>query len=312
MLRKVAQVSRHQWACPTGALFVNQKAATQIQSSSPPAGLSRRSAVWIKTMPPAPIYTRENCSFACPLQWGLSVFWRSPPERDDWFSDLAKSLEPDGIRLLGHRFEQPHVSQFAISTLPHVSPLLVVQRVKGRLQYLVRHKWPKAFRGNYALRSFGKVTREAVEQYVASQVNHHPMADPRVDARLRRYQIVNDDVDLAVAQRTTQGLYWYNLHVVLVHRERWMEIREDVLCGVRDMIVSASQAKGYLLSRGGILPDHVHLAMGCPIDVAPMDIALGFLNNLAFVYEMRPVFQFGGFVGTFGEYDSHAVESEVS
>jgi hypothetical protein len=62
----------------------------------------------------------------------------------------------------------------------------------------------------------------------------------------------------------------------------------------------------------GILPDHVHLALGCPIDVAPIDVALGFLNNLAFVHEMRPVFQFGAFIGTFGEYDSGAVKSQTS
>ena len=128
---------------------------------------------------PNPIYTRENCSFACPLQWGLTVFWRTPPARDDWFAPLDTALASDGIRLLGHRFESPDVSQFAISTQPQVTPLLIVQRVKGRLQHLVRDEWPKAFRGNYSLRSFGKTTREAVENYVAGQVDHHPMADPR-------------------------------------------------------------------------------------------------------------------------------------
>ena len=115
------------------------------------------------------------------------------------------------------------------------------------------------------------------------------------------FQIVNADVDLSQPQRTSQGLFWHNLHVVLVHRERWMEVREETLCGVRDMIVGARRAKGYLLSRAGILPDHVHLALGCPIDVAPVDVALGFLNNLAFVHGMRPVYQFGGFIGTLGE-----------
>jgi REP element-mobilizing transposase RayT len=242
----------------------------------------------------------------------LTIFWRAAPQRNDWFSELAAALEPDGIRLLGHRFESPDTSQFAISTQSHVTPLLVVQRVKGRLQHLGRGRWPKAFRGNYALRSFGHVTREVVERYVAGQVDHHPMADPRVVERLRRYQVVNDDVDLAQPQRTSQGLFWHNLHVVLVHRERWMEIREDVLRGIQEMIVSASRAKGYLLSRAGILPDHVHLTLGCPIDVAPVDVALGFLNNLAYVHGMRPLFQFGGFVGTFGEYDSRVVVSETS
>ena len=222
------------------------------------------------------------------------------------------ALESDGIRLLGHRFETPKTSQFAVSTRPEVSPLLIVQRVKGRLQYLVRQQWPKALQGNYALRSFGNVTRETIERYVAGQVDHHPMADPRVVRRLRQSQIVSEHVDLAEAQRTSQGLFWHNLHVVLVHRNRLKEVREEVLLGIRGTIVRASQSKGYLLSRAGILPDHVHLTLGCPIDVAPIDVALGFLNNLAYVHGMRPIFQYGGFVGTFGEYDNRAVASEIT
>ncbi len=259
-----------------------------------------------------PIYTRDNCRFAAPVQWGLTVFWRSPPERDDWFASLGQSLAPDGIRLLGHRFQSPAVSQFVISTLPHVAPLLIVQRVKGRLGYLVRGQWPKAFRGNYALRSFGKVTRQIVESYVEGQVGHHRMADARVEERLRRYQIIDNGIDLSEPQRTSQGLFWHNLHIVLVHRERWMDIREESLSGVNKMILRATQAKGYLLSRAGILPDHVHLTLGCPFAVSPLDVALGFLNNLAYVHGMKPVLQFGAFVGTFGEYDSGAVRSQTA
>lgn len=261
---------------------------------------------------PRPIYTRDNTTFACPLQWGLTVFWRSPPERDDWHAELAKVLETDGIRLLGHHFHDLTTSQFAVSTHPEVSPLLIVQRVKGRLQHLVRDRWPKALRASYALRSFGKVTREIIERYVENQVAHHPMADPRVVERLRQCQLSNAHVDLAQPQRTSQGLFWHNLHVVLVHRDRWKDIREDTLRSIREMIERASRVKGYLLSRAGILPDHVHLTLGCPLDSAPVDVALGFLNNLSFVHGMRPVFQYGGFVGTFGEYDHRVVHSESS
>ena len=132
-----------------------------------------------------PIYTRENCRFSCPLQWGLTVFWRKPEPDDGWYQDLATATEPDGIRLLSHRFSEPETSQFAISTQPQVSPLLVVQRVKGRLQHLV----------------------------------------------------------------------------------------------------------------------------GCPIEAAPEEVALGFLNNLAHAHEMKPIYQYGGFVGTVGEYTTKAMGS---
>ena len=177
---------------------------------------------------PQPLYTRDNCRFSCSLQWGLTVFWRQAEPDDGWFQQLAAATEPDGIRPLKHHFREPAISQFAISTQPHVSPLLVVQRVKGRLQYLVRHRRPKAFQGNYAIRSVGHVTRQGIEAYVADQLGHHRMAD------------------------------------------------------------------------------HVHLLLGCPIEIAPDELVLGFLNNLAFVQGMRPIYQFGGFVGTVGEYTTNA------
>jgi REP element-mobilizing transposase RayT len=259
-----------------------------------------------------PIYARENCSFSCPLQWGLSVFWRSAMTDDSWFAELAAALENDGIRALGHRFVKPGVSQFVLSTQPEVAPLTIVERTKGRLQYLVRDRLPKPLKRNYAIRSIGQVTRETVEAYVASQLKHHQMADPRVQERLRRYQIHCPNTDLSQARQTSHGLYWYNLHVVLVHRERGAETREEVIRGTHDMIIAACRAKGWLLSRAGILADHVHLVVGGTIDAAPLDIGISFLNNLAYVHGMRPVFQFGGYLGPVGEYDQGAVRSETS
>jgi hypothetical protein len=43
-----------------------------------------------------------------------------------------------------------------------------------------------------------------------------------------------------------------------------------------------------------------------------MDVALGFLNNLAYTQAMRPVYQFGGYIGTFGEYTNHALRTETA
>jgi REP element-mobilizing transposase RayT len=188
---------------------------------------------------------------------------------------------------------KPGVSQFVVSTQPHVAPLTIVERVKGRLQYFVRDTLPKPLKRNYAIRSFGQVIRETVEAYVASQLEHHQMADARVQERLGRYQIHNADVDLSQVRQTSHGLYWYNLHVVLVHRERWAEIRDEVLRRVRDMIVAACDAKGWLLSRAGILADHVHLALGCTIETAPVDVGLSFLNNCREVRNIAPSRQAG-------------------
>jgi REP element-mobilizing transposase RayT len=229
-----------------------------------------------------------------------------------WFADLACATEPDGIRLLGHRFAKPGVSEFLVSSRPEVPPVKIVQRVKGRLQHLVRSDLPKALKGNYAIRSVGQVTRETVERYVAGQVEHHTFADERFTARLAQFQFEDASVRLDDPAWTSHGCYWFNLHIVLVHRDRWAETRDEVLGAVRDMILRSSAAKKFRLSRAGILPEHIHLVLGCPIDASPAQVALGFLNNLAFVHGMRAVFQFGAFVGTTGEYTNHVVQLDVT
>lgn len=79
-----------------------------------------------------PIYTAENCNVAYQLIWGLIVFWRQPPNTDHWLEPLKQQTdELDNIRILKHRFVQPTVSQFLVSTQPHVVPLNIPARVKG-------------------------------------------------------------------------------------------------------------------------------------------------------------------------------------
>jgi hypothetical protein len=77
------------------------------------------------------------------------------------------------------------------------------------------------------------------------------------------------------------------------------------------MILKASRAKGHRLCRAGILADHVHLLLGCNLTEAPQEVALGYLNNLAYAQQMRPVYQFGFYVGTVGEYDLGAIRGKL-
>ena len=69
------------------------------------------------------------------------------------------------------------------------------------------------------------------------------------------------------------------------------------------MILGVCQKQGYHLSRGGLVSDHVHLTLGGVPNQSPSEIALRFMNNLAYLDGMKHVFEFGYYVGTFGEYD---------
>jgi REP element-mobilizing transposase RayT len=258
------------------------------------------------------IYTPDNCRPAYRLYWSLSLFWKaSCPPPEDWSPSLSQVVEQDGVRILGHRLKDAQVSQFLLSTKPEVAPSQAIRSVKGRLQYLVRRQLPKAFRRNYAIHSIGSVKREAIDNYIASQVRHHPMADGCVDRLLEECQIHRPDVDLAAVRRSSHGEFSHNLHLVLVHEGRWHEIRKEIMEKLRRMILGASQAKGHLLARAGILSDHVHLALGCGIEESPLQVALGYLNNLAYAQGMTAVYQLGFYVGTFGEYDLGAIRRHL-
>ena len=255
-----------------------------------------------------PIYTADNCRFRADIRWGVTLFWRVAPAVDLPITTLAECLEPDGIQLQSHREVRPAVTQFALTALPHVAPPTIVARVKGRLQYLLRDVCPKAFQRNFTLRSFGHIRRQVAEDYVASQLDHHVMAAEHIQQRFHQYQIEQPNVDLAQPQYSAHGVYWYTLHLVLVHQQRWNIVDEVVLKRVHDMILSVCRARRFRLSRGGILADHLHLTMGCPFEQSPVEVALCFLNNLAFAHGMKTVFQYGAYIGTFGEYDVRSVK----
>lgn len=252
---------------------------------------------------PEAIYTPTNCTPAYQLDWSYSVFWHNPPTDDSWLGPLRAAAEADSVRVLQHEFEPPKVSKFLISTQPHVSPRVMVQRLKGRLQHIIQKELPHAFRRNYGLRSIGSTRREKLDRYLASQLEHHPLADRRVDERMKQYQIHLPENDLAKPCYSSHSMYWYNLHIVIVNDGRYREARPEVLEQLRGMILKASRAKQHWLSRGAIVPDHIHLTLGCRLEESPEEVTLGYMNNLAYAYGMKPTFTFSYFVGTFSEYD---------
>jgi len=86
-----------------------------------------------------------------------------------------------------------------------------------------------------------------------------------------------------------------------------MEVRKSSLEAIRDMIFRSSDKHGRLVSRLSILADHLHLTVGCNIEESPSEVVVGYMNNLAYALEMKPVFRNGYYVGTIGEYDRGAV-----
>ncbi len=65
---------------------------------------------------------------------------------------------------------------------------------------------------------------------------------------------------------------------------------------------------GLLLSRMGLLQDHLHLVIGTRPEDSPAAFAFSMMNNIAWVFGMRPVLKPSCYLGTVGEYDLGAVK----
>ena len=256
---------------------------------------------------PEPIYTPESIKVAYQLLWSLSVFWKKAPGFDVWLDDLKAVAETDGVRLLEHRFATPTTSLFLLSTRPEFVPQDIPRVIKGRLQYLVRDEFPKAFQRNFDLRAIGSTSREKTEAYVASQLEHHHADDPELRRNLADLQFENPEVDLGSPQFVAHARYWLNLHLVLVHDWRKHEHDSQVWQTVRDLLRQSAAQRGWEFSRLGVLPDHLHLTLRIRPSDAPQAVVLSCMNNVAFAHDMQPVLMPSCWIGTIGEYDLGAI-----
>lgn len=257
-----------------------------------------------------PIYTAANCRPAYQLNWSLSIFWRGPAvESSAWLTELKEATERDNVRILEYRQKQSHVSQFLLSTAPEVAPDAAIRSVKGRLQYLVRAVSPRAFKRNYSIHSIGSARGDVVVKYVANQLSHHVMADARVQALVAALQVIDKQGDPFRPRRSSHGEFSYNLHLVFVNKDRFSDVRTDRLAAARDMVIAAAGKHGHIVHSFRILSEHIHLALGCQISESPADVAISYMNNVAFVHGMRPILEYGYYAGTFGKYNLGAVRN---
>jgi REP element-mobilizing transposase RayT len=119
-------------------------------------------------------------------------------------------------------------------------------------------------------------------------------------------------VDLSSPRAGNYGQYVHSLQIVLENSDDWHEVREKVLLGSRNMILGCAAKKGWLLSRIGILSNHIHILVGIGVNESPESAALSLLNNLAFAQGLKPVFRFSYYTGSFGKYDRNAIRRLVN
>lgn len=255
-----------------------------------------------------PIYTLSSCKSAYQLRWSLALFPTTPvPPSHEWLLLLNEALESDGIRVLEASQSSHDALLLLLSTQPHIVPTVIVQRVKGRLQYLLRTQHHLTWRRNFRLTSVGDAKLQTVENYVATQLNHHIMGSELSQQRLADFAWEDKRVDLATPIHSSHGQYVLCLHYVFVHSERWSCATPAFLENTRQGIHATMRKYSCCMSRLSILSDHLHMTLRLSYDLSPGELAVSCMNNVAYFHGMLRLFKSGFYAGTIGAYDMNAV-----
>ncbi len=267
-----------------------------------------------RAMPPEPLYRPGDVRPAYQLRYAWTGWPSQAPFPTDLIAavmpDAAAEWERDGLRVLESSLS-PRQLQLTLSAVPQVAPVTLAARVKGRIQHHCRQRGrPIAFSRKLAVRSLGAPGREQVEHYIANQVAKEALADERFRDLLAPFTVVDPQVDLCKPTESKSGRYWYNLHLVLVVSQRYRIGEAATLAKIRNATPRICAKKGYAASTWAVLPDHFHLAVRGAVTDSPEEVALAFLNNLAYVLGQRRWWEAGYYAGTFGEYGMAAVRRE--
>ena len=219
---------------------------------------------------------------------------------------LGDAWERDGIRCLEVSWAESAM-QILVSAEPHVSPVTIAARLKGRLAHQLRQEgFRNVFRRKFALRSVGENQSAAIENYISAQISKGRFVDPKFAELLERFTRVYD-IDWGQPTRMKRGCYWYDLHLVLFTEERLSFTDSNTFELLDQYCSKIATARGHNLGGQSIMPDHIHLALRANPLLSPDAIALSFLNNLAYGLGQKRVWKDGYYAGTFSEYDMGAI-----
>lgn len=198
--------------------------------------------------------------------------------------------------------------QLTVSVKPTVSPVFLAGRLKGRLQHALRQAGtPAEFSRKLAVRSIGDVRTGAVEEYIRQQVTKEAFVDARIERLVAQFTVADSSIDLAPPIESNSGRYRYILHLVLVMEERQRIFDPSVLATICEWCPKIARCKGYGISTRAVMPDYLHMALRGNIEHSAEQIALSFLNNLAYAVGQLPLWQPSYYAGTCGEYDMGSV-----
>jgi REP element-mobilizing transposase RayT len=263
-------------------------------------------------MKPTPIYATDHCKAAFQLRWSLALFLKQPPPPvGEWLPTLQVQTERDRIKILEARQNSPLRLQFLLSTQPDTIPWAIIKSIKGRLQHTLRPRLNLTFRRNFRLTSVGESNLEVTQNYVAKQIQNHPLACSLSQVAMARFQRIDKSIDLAVPTHSSHGQYLIALHIVFVHSGRWRTADNNFHKTTEQAILTTAAKYQERISRLSILADHMHLTIGISHERSPATVALSYMNNIAHRHGMNTILMPSYYVGTIGPFNMNVIRKAL-
>jgi REP element-mobilizing transposase RayT len=262
---------------------------------------------------PSPFYLPEetNCVSNIAYSWSGRIKEPSsfPPSTHEIIEKCRPLWERDGFNLLTFK-SKDNVLLTAFETSPRISPVEFCRKIKGRLSHQFRvNGVPVEFSRAVSFRSLGHNTTKIVNQYVKNQVMKEDLADEAYRKILKKHTQWDCQRDLTWASATHYGLYWYNIHLVIVAADRNIRIAKDeTFETIKRTLPKIALKNGCEIAHFAIVPDHIHISLAANPKLAPFQIGMSFLNNLAYVLDVGECWRREFYVGTFSEYDLKALK----
>jgi REP element-mobilizing transposase RayT len=232
-----------------------------------------------------------------------------PKSTTEAIQSCVDSWIQDGFTLIRNNEKAPiepesnHI-QLLFKASPKLAPVLFLKNVKGRLDHAFRKlKTPVKFSELNAFRALGANTNKIVAEYIKKQISKENFADNRYRKYLSQFTFENLSHDISEPYKSHSGRYWYNIHLVIVIEKRDYQItRSDVFEQIHNYLLKIAEKKKCIIAKFAIMPDHIHIALRGNIELSPYEIALSFLNNLAYLLRKGRFWSNEFYVGTFSSY----------
>ena len=216
-----------------------------------------------------------------------------------------------GINLLTSKCKE-NIILAAFEVSPEIAPVDFCRKIKGLLARQFRVNGINLnFSRAVSFRSLGHNTTEIVNQYVKNQVIKEDLADENFREHLKKYTLWDCQRDLSWASSTSYGLYWYNIHLVIVAAARDIRISKDkTFEKIKCTLPKIAAKNSCEIAHFAIVPDHIHISLAGNPKLTPFEIGLSFLNNLAYTLNVGKCWRDEFYVGTFSEYDLSALKDK--